>query len=766
MLDPAAGRDESAAARRAPALDGDVRLLRRRSTTPTRDTRSTDAAASAHGRRRGVVVRTYFAHHQGMTLVALANVLLGDRDGASASTPTRACRRPSSCCRSACRATRRRSQPRPARRDARRRRRRRPRRRAAIRSPHTAFPHAQFLSNGNYVTVVTNAGGGASFWRGLAVDAVAATTRRAIPAASSSTCATCAAAPSGRPTYQPDAARAATTTSSRSARDARPSAGATTTSRRSSRSPSRPKTTSRCAGSTVTNHGDRDARDRRHQLRRDRARAAGRRPRAPGVRQAVPRDRVPAAERGAALPPPAARRRRAAALGRPRPQPRGPAAGAGRVGDRPRALPRPRPRRRPTRSRSTAARCRARPASCSIRSSACASASGSRRARSRGSSFATGVAADRETAARARAEVPRPERGVARLRARASRTRRARLRHLGISPRRRAAVRAARVARALRRRIARAPAPDVHRRERRSAQPALWPHGISGDLPILLVRVVARRRPRARAAGPAGAGVLAPQGPARRRRHPERASGRATSTRSTTQLTALLDNGPWRALEAPARRRLSCCAATASAPTRERDAARGGRARGPRAATAATSRAQLDRAAPVGRRAAGAARAGAAPGRRRRPPTVAAAAPRRSANGLGGFTDDGRDVRDRARGRPGDAAARGSNVIANPHFGTIVTASGSALHLVGEQPREPADAVRQRSGHRSDRRGALHPRRRDRRRPGRRRRARWRARPTSGRFVVRHAAGRHALLAHAVAASATSSTSSSTRAIR
>ena len=48
-------------------------------------------------------------------------------------------------------------------------RRRRRCRCAAIRSPHTAFPHTQFLSNGNYVTVVTNAGGGASFWRGLAV---------------------------------------------------------------------------------------------------------------------------------------------------------------------------------------------------------------------------------------------------------------------------------------------------------------------------------------------------------------------------------------------------------------------------------------------------------------------------------------------------------------------------------------------------------------------------------------------------------------------
>ena len=38
-----------------------------------------------------------------------------------------------------------------------------------FRSPHTRYPHAQFLSNGAYVTVVTNAGGGASLCRGKAV---------------------------------------------------------------------------------------------------------------------------------------------------------------------------------------------------------------------------------------------------------------------------------------------------------------------------------------------------------------------------------------------------------------------------------------------------------------------------------------------------------------------------------------------------------------------------------------------------------------------
>lgn len=38
-----------------------------------------------------------------------------------------------------------------------------------FRSPDTLYPSAHFLSNGQYTTVVTNAGGGASSWRGLAV---------------------------------------------------------------------------------------------------------------------------------------------------------------------------------------------------------------------------------------------------------------------------------------------------------------------------------------------------------------------------------------------------------------------------------------------------------------------------------------------------------------------------------------------------------------------------------------------------------------------
>jgi cyclic beta-1,2-glucan synthetase len=115
----------------------------------------------------GTVVRTYLAHHAGMSVVALANALLDDpmvtrfhadprvqatelllQERVPRHTPT--------------------IQPRPL-----------DEMRVVasppavtmrqFRTPHTVFPHAQFLSNGNYITVVTNAGGGSSFCQGLAV---------------------------------------------------------------------------------------------------------------------------------------------------------------------------------------------------------------------------------------------------------------------------------------------------------------------------------------------------------------------------------------------------------------------------------------------------------------------------------------------------------------------------------------------------------------------------------------------------------------------
>ena len=121
-------------------------------------------AATLRG-SNGTVVRAWLAHHQGMTLVALTNVLNDDVNvrrfhsdpgvqttelllqervprGISIQEP-----RPPEETRLPAHAggpvwTRR------------------------FRSPHTTQPHAHFLSNGAYTVIVTNAGGGASLWRG------------------------------------------------------------------------------------------------------------------------------------------------------------------------------------------------------------------------------------------------------------------------------------------------------------------------------------------------------------------------------------------------------------------------------------------------------------------------------------------------------------------------------------------------------------------------------------------------------------------------
>ncbi|MEO5822306.1 MAG: glucoamylase family protein [Vicinamibacteraceae bacterium] len=132
-----------------------------------RKTYESDESTRPSAPPQGVVVRNYKAHHHGMTLVALANALLADVMVArfhgeprvkatelllQERVPREAAAEP----------------PRPAEES----------RRALVapmsrlrrfRSPHTFYPHAQFLSNGSYVTVITNAGGGASQWRGLSV---------------------------------------------------------------------------------------------------------------------------------------------------------------------------------------------------------------------------------------------------------------------------------------------------------------------------------------------------------------------------------------------------------------------------------------------------------------------------------------------------------------------------------------------------------------------------------------------------------------------
>jgi len=124
-------------------------------------------SSSGPGLASGVVIKTYMAHHQGMTLVAITNVLRGDvmvdrfhTDRRVQATelllqeriPRRAPQ----------------IEPHPAE-ETRIEGPALPRSPRRIRSPHTAYPRSQILSNGNYVAILTNSGGGTSFCRGRAV---------------------------------------------------------------------------------------------------------------------------------------------------------------------------------------------------------------------------------------------------------------------------------------------------------------------------------------------------------------------------------------------------------------------------------------------------------------------------------------------------------------------------------------------------------------------------------------------------------------------
>ena len=331
-----------------------------------------------------------------MSLVALANAINDDVHGARASTRIRACRRPSCCCRNACRASGRSTEPRPRRRDVRVAA---ERRRAAAPLPHAAHDHAAHA-----VPVERQVRGGGhqrrrrrQLLRSHGGHPIAPRLDAPIRAATSSTCATSAAARCGRrptcrrgaspsdtsSTFQPEIAifDAKAEEIATQARDRRLAGARRRGAAAAPRQPRRPR-----------------ARDRRHQLRRARARAGARRLRAPGVRQAVHRNRIPARARRADLPSPAARLARSGHVGGARAGPRRPRR-TGRSNGKPIARSSSAAAARSIgRSRSTAGRCRARPASCSIRSSACASASGCRAGESVRVCFATGIAPDRETA--------------------------------------------------------------------------------------------------------------------------------------------------------------------------------------------------------------------------------------------------------------------------------------------------------------------------------------------------------------------------------
>jgi cyclic beta-1,2-glucan synthetase len=131
--------------------------------TPRNRPVDTTSAAPA----RPAIIRAFFAHHQGMSLVALTNVVCDDAFVARFHADPRIQatelllqeRVPREAIL---------SQPRPAESltappslpvFASRR----------FRSPHTTSAHTHFLSNGRYTTAVTNGGGGFSLWRDLAI---------------------------------------------------------------------------------------------------------------------------------------------------------------------------------------------------------------------------------------------------------------------------------------------------------------------------------------------------------------------------------------------------------------------------------------------------------------------------------------------------------------------------------------------------------------------------------------------------------------------
>lgn len=115
----------------------------------------------------GVAVRAYLAHHQGMTLAALCNVLAGEplvrrfhaHPRVQATESLLQERIPRGI---AIQVPRQVEETRAAAAPAAMHTRR-------FRSAHTAHPHAHFLSNGSYTVILTNAGSGASLWHGRAV---------------------------------------------------------------------------------------------------------------------------------------------------------------------------------------------------------------------------------------------------------------------------------------------------------------------------------------------------------------------------------------------------------------------------------------------------------------------------------------------------------------------------------------------------------------------------------------------------------------------
>ena len=323
--------------------------------------------------------------------------------------------------------------------------------------------------------------------------------------------------------------------------------------------------------------------------------------------------------------------------------------------------------------------------------------------------FATGMAPDRETVEALARKYHDAERGGAHLRA-------------GDDPRRErpAPSRHFRGRRACCssawRRACSEPTVALRARRRRpsrrtsSARPGLWPHAISGDLPILLVRVVGERRDAAGAPGAAGPGVLAPQGHERRCRDRQRASGQLSRR----------DAGP--ADGRPRGRAVEHVAASAGrrvpAPRRQPGPRRSASCSKPwRARSCAATTATCGRSSIVPTR--------SDPSRRLLEPTIVAGAlrfrrrpvrcrPRRSATDSAASPMAGGPTRSRSTATA-ETPMPWTNVIANAALRDHRHRIRGRAHVGREQPREPTDALRERSDWRSDRRSALRARRRHRR---------------------------------------------------
>ncbi len=289
-------------------------------------------------------------------------------------------------------------------------------------------------------------------------------------------------------------------------------------------------------------------------------------------------------------------------------------------------------------------------------------------------SFATGMASSRETAL-ALAQRYRDPSATARTFALAFAHAQSRLRHLGISSEE--AILFERLAsRVLYADASLRPGPGARRARPRSARRGSGPHGISGDLPILLVRVVSdvdsplvrqvlQAQEYWRLKGLSADVVILNEHPV------------SYLDEVHAQLAALLDDGPWRTWK---HRPGGAYLLRGDRMSEAERLLLSGVARAVLTGDRGSLAQQLDRPAspPPGwssRDARGLRGRGA---RHRRGARRPEAPPLALANGTGGFADGGREYVIVLEGDQ-ETPLPWANVIASPVLGTVVTASGSAF---------------------------------------------------------------------------------------